>query len=819
MSRQTSVQWRLTGFAALATVLTSLALLPTVADGGWGDRILVSVAVIAVCGGLVRELGLPRPLVPLVQVAALSIYLAISFGDGQAVAGILPGPEVGRHFLELVNDGFTVTWNEAPPVSATEGVAFLLVSGVALIALLVDAVAVTWRHPTLAGLPLFVLYLVPAAVLPEGVPWPLFVLAGLGWVLLQLAEGRDRLTRWGRLLGTRAEATSGIHAVGGTGRRLGATALAVAVIIPVVLPSLDDGVFGGGGGSADGEGGSGGNSPGFKRISTINPIVSIRRDLRRGEDIPILRYQSSDLAPEYLRIATLDRFNGSEWQLEETEAADDQQVTEGLPTPPGLAEEVPRTTVTTQVNVLALNSLRLPLPYPVTKVAIDGDWRWDADTFDVFTAESDGNAQGTEYTATSLNISPTATVLRDADQPRESLETYLALPSDTQDLLTPITADVVAGEPTSYDKALAIQNWFREDFEYSLDTAAGNGTDALQSFLLDDRSGYCEQFSTSMALMARAVGIPSRVQVGFTPGERLDDGTWEVTTHDAHAWPELWFEGVGWVRFEPTPGGGDGGATPGYAPPPASSIGGGGTNPNGDPRGNANNPPLRRTGPDAPQNVPDDKQLPKAAGGSRGADPLAAGELPVTEQAGRWTPYLLLLILLALVVGLTPAVAKRVERRRRWAGVEDEPAAIHAAWADVLSAATDVDLAPKPTETTRDLAIRLRKQGGLSKATAARLSDLAQALEQARYANRTSPDRVAENPQEVSARTDAWRTVANDVGDGFLAAVSPRDRRRARWWPASGRSSVAARWGAATTWLDTRWAAVTSRVASPFRRA
>ena len=71
-----------------------------------------------------------------------------------------------------------------------------------------------------------------------------------------------------------------------------------------------------------------------------------------------------------------------------------------------------------------------------------------------------------------------------------------------------------------------------------------------------------------MALMARTLDIPSRVQVGFTPGEQDEDGTWVVTVHDAHAWPELWFEGVGWVRFEPTPGGGDGGATPGWAPVP-----------------------------------------------------------------------------------------------------------------------------------------------------------------------------------------------------------------------------------------------------------
>ena len=91
------------------------------------------------------------------------------------------------------------------------------------------------------------------------------------------------------------------------------------------------------------------------------------------------------------------------------------------------------------------------------------------------------------------------------------------------------------------------------DFTYSTEPLPGSGYRALENFLLRDRRGYCEQFAASMAMMAREVGIPSRVAVGFLPGERVEDNTWEVSIRDMHAWPELYFAGYGWVRFEPTP--------------------------------------------------------------------------------------------------------------------------------------------------------------------------------------------------------------------------------------------------------------------------
>ena len=111
-------------------------------------------------------------------------------------------------------------------------------------------------------------------------------------------------------------------------------------------------------------------------------------------------------------------------------------------------------------------------------------------------------------------------------------------------------------------KAAAIQAFLRGgDFTYSTEPLPGSGYQALENFLLRDRRGYCEQFASAMAMMARVVGIPSRVAVGFLPGEREGD-SWKVSIRDMHAWPELYFAGYGWVRFEPTPASVTGAAAP-----------------------------------------------------------------------------------------------------------------------------------------------------------------------------------------------------------------------------------------------------------------
>ena len=118
-----------------------------------------------------------------------------------------------------------------------------------------------------------------------------------------------------------------------------------------------------------------------------------------------------------------------------------------------------------------------------------------------------------------------------------------------------LAREVTAGRDNDFDRAMALQDFFTgpdSPFRYSLQTAPAGGDDALVEFLTVGRTGYCEQFASAMAVMLRAVGIPSRVAVGFTGGTDFGDYR-SIRTSDAHAWVEAYFPGTGWVLFDPTP--------------------------------------------------------------------------------------------------------------------------------------------------------------------------------------------------------------------------------------------------------------------------
>jgi transglutaminase-like putative cysteine protease len=797
--RAVARQIRPTLAAAGAVALTAIALSPTLADGPWVFATFLVIVTTAVIGGGARALALPGWVVMALQAVGLVLLLTWLYASDVARFGVLPDPDVWRAFGALVRDGSSVIEQEVAPVTVTDGVGFLVVSGVALVAWAVDAIAVTSRRATLAGVPLLALYLVPATVLPDGVPWPLFVAAGVGWLILLLEDGRLELSRWGRPIEGDGDGT--IHSIGGTGRRLGAAALTVAVIIPVILPSLDDGRFGGGSGDGSGaSGGTGDSSATERRVITVNPLVDLQRDLTRAEDSEVLAYTTDAETPQYLRIATLDQFNGDTWTLEELQAGSDQQASRGLPPPPGLSEDVARSEATYDFAIGALDTPRLPLPYPATVVDIEGDWRWDEQSFDVFSPAEDGSAFNQSYRATVLEIAPTTEQLRAAPPADPSLNPLLQLPDDVDTRLSPLAATVTGEAATDYDRALALQNWFRTEFDYNLDTVSGNRSEALERFLRS-RSGYCEQFAATMALMARTLGIPSRVQVGFTPGENVEGDTWLVTVHDAHAWPELWFEGVGWVRFEPTPGGGDGGGTPAYAPVP-------GVDP-ADQAGSGNGQQdrgvvLRRGGADINNRGGRPGDLTDVLEANRGRGAFSSQTSTTqTPESGTSTAWLwLLLIGVAAAMAAAPKVASRTVRRKRWAGIETTDRAVTAAWADVLDCATDVDLRAAPTETPRDLAARLPARGRLNTEQARNLRQLAAWVELLRYRDAIGS----------TASVSEIRHMADGIRDDLLRGLSTRDRRLAVWWPASGRIAVIEAWNAGLEFVASSWARLVARI-------
>jgi uncharacterized membrane protein YhaH (DUF805 family) len=162
------------------------------------------------------------------------------FLNRTAWLGVLPGPDAIDSGQELFAQGIRVMHRSAPPVSATAGVVFVTAAGLSLVALLVDVLAVTVRRPAVAGLPLLAVYCVPAAVLSDGLGWPLFLLAGAGFLLLVAVDSVDRVQAWGRVLSGSTSSRSSLGMVFAGARRLAGVSLALAVVLPLLVPGVGE---------------------------------------------------------------------------------------------------------------------------------------------------------------------------------------------------------------------------------------------------------------------------------------------------------------------------------------------------------------------------------------------------------------------------------------------------------------------------------------------------------------------------------------------------------------------------------------------------
>lgn len=140
------------------------------------------------------------------------------------------------------------------------------------------------------------------------------------------------------------------------------------------------------------------------------------------------------------------------------------------------------------------------------------------------------------------------------DYPEEIRSTYLQLPPELDPRIPALAKKITSGVGDPYDQSLAMESYLRTNFTYSLNLTGKPGMDPLAHFLFEAKSGHCEYFATSMAIMLRTLGIPSREVNGFLPGEYNDvGGDYIVRASDAHSWVEAYFPGNGWLTFDPTP--------------------------------------------------------------------------------------------------------------------------------------------------------------------------------------------------------------------------------------------------------------------------
>jgi transglutaminase-like putative cysteine protease len=135
-------------------------------------------------------------------------------------------------------------------------------------------------------------------------------------------------------------------------------------------------------------------------------------------------------------------------------------------------------------------------------------------------------------------------------------EAYMTLPGGLPKRVVGLSREVIRGQTNAFDRAMAIQQYLRTNFDYTLELEAPpSNVDVVDYFLFDLKRGYCDYFASAMVMMARSAGLPARLAVGFTSGEYNPELLqYRVSAANAHAWPEIYFPGYGWIPFEPTPG-------------------------------------------------------------------------------------------------------------------------------------------------------------------------------------------------------------------------------------------------------------------------
>ncbi|MGO4652791.1 DUF3488 and DUF4129 domain-containing transglutaminase family protein [Arthrobacter sp. 2RAF22] len=735
---------------AFAVLGASLSLNGVFRGWAWLVPAITTVFVVGLTLAVLRALRVHPVLTTLGGFLALVFILDFTFFRPESIAGFIPsGATLDTLGQFLKRAGETVV-SETAPVSPNAGIVFVACAGLGLVALLIDALAVPLGMPATSGLGLLVVLVFPATIKPQGGGLPGFLAAAVGFILIlgcsQWFAPDSRLQ------------TDNAHGTGQLKRSMviGGVALVLGLLLPLAVPGFERGTF-----------------PVGSRLNPwgvsngLNPMITLGNSLRNPTGDGSITYATSSTAPVYLRSVTIDKFDGDTWAPDDREAS--RRIGPGRMAPdyPLPAELVRQLTV---VDTGQFTSPYLPVPYAPTAVnGLSGRWSWDPETLSI--RGEDSTTRNQQYTVYSALPSVTsATLSQDNAKPTSISQDFIQLPSNVPDIVKNTAKTVTAGANGNYAKAMAIQNYLRSSqFSYSLQAPVqggydGNGLSVLADFL-QQKSGYCVHFASAMAVMARLEGIPSRIAVGYAPGhatgatvavagqEPLPE--YQVDARDAHAWPELYFEGVGWVAFEPTP---SRGVVPPYASDPVAA---------GGPSTNLHDENLA---PGASTPAPSTAAVPPVAGPGVG---------PGTGTGSAAILYVTAAALLLAVLVASPRLVRSGIRARRL-----RPGGPVLAWAELQDLATDYGVPPVPSETARHFAARLSNSAVLGAPVAAAspsgadddagqhaVASLTGDFERQRYGP----------PAGVPADTAAEQANAAPIR---IAAVRAAFRRNATWFEA-----------------------------------
>ncbi|OIH92954.1 MULTISPECIES: DUF3488 and transglutaminase-like domain-containing protein [unclassified Curtobacterium] len=641
--------------APLPVLVAALAIRPLVQGIAWWVSGVLVVAVLVAVVLAVRRRAPGVRFVALVGTLLVVSCVAALVNDVQPLGWLDADGALGQTLA-------AIRLNPAP-LPQTDAIRLIVTVSIAWVAGVSVFLAAVARIPSLAAAPALVILVVPGVITGEPAGGGLVVVTAVAFLALLWLSVRPV---------QRALPAAVVGAVG----------LVVAIGLPAIVPlnaSWLSGVTG-------------------AVRSPIQPgrpgtLLELGDDLRRPSELEVFRYRSSDGQPEYLKLADLDEFGTGDWVPTVTNAADAQTADQqqwAVGVNPRLAT---RGDVT--VRITGLSSNYLPVPSGAVSLTsrstnLDlSQWRWMGNSS---TVRSTGPAtsRGATYEATGASTFANDYLDAVADSgaldrtdgrgyqapSAEQLRTDLALPEDLPANISDTAERVAGGVSGEYQQARALEQWFRSDlFTYS-ETAPveqgydGDSMDVVSTFL-QVREGYCVHFSSAMAVMARSLGIPSRIAVGYRAGAPQPDGEYAVSNRQLHSWPELYIEGAGWVAFEPTPDS-DEAAAPS-------------TEPTATPSAVPSETPLPTPG----QTDPADASATPTPTAS--AAPGAAG---AAGSGGQGPSGLLVGLVLVLALLLAPGVVRALRRRSRLAAVAAGRSPAVSAWREVLDDVADHGYAP-----------------------------------------------------------------------------------------------------------------------------
>ena len=496
---------------------------------GWQffDNLVVIVVVGHGMGLLLRRLRVPGVLA--VPLLALVLVWLIGFVHYRSTyTAWLPNTSTYDLFtaeLERIGEQFPTA---KAPVIYGGGWDVLASIGIAVAVLLGDTFA-------------FRAYGRAEALVPGGV---LFVFVAA------LGDDRQRVALAVLLVGTGVFATSMLRAYHATVRRstIGGVRSAASLALPgALMAALVIGALAGIVGprlpGARSEAIYDTTQGGSDVSTVVNPLVDIRK--RLIDQSPVELFTMEATSPSYWRTAALSEFDGRRWRIPEGQL---RPADGDLLQPRASSQEIVQS-----LSVSSLSGSFIPAA-PDARFVTGGPGVEIRQSEEMgLLLKTDGDlVRGESFDIVSASPRFTPAELSAASSTDAGDPIFLELPDDFPEIAVERAEEVTATASSPYDAALQLQMWFR-DFRYSLEVQEGNGSNDIEAFLRD-RVGYCEQFAGTYAAMMRHLGYPARVAVGFTWGDETAEGVYTVRGKNAHAWPEVWFDGLGWVKFEPTPG-------------------------------------------------------------------------------------------------------------------------------------------------------------------------------------------------------------------------------------------------------------------------